>query len=125
MCEAVYLKAKYDTPGYNGETRRERNERFEQSEHSPEIEIPENGETLWFYFWELIETGLRINDSSAVPLSHVEIRAWIDNYHIEIQPYEIRILFHMSKYWANGTNEEIEYYNILMKEKADKENNKR
>ena len=47
------MLVRYDTPDEDGETRRERNERFDCEDQNPEIEPPEDGKWLWDWFLEL------------------------------------------------------------------------
>ncbi|MFG1462261.1 hypothetical protein V5F77_05105 [Xanthobacter sp. DSM 24535] len=47
------MLVRYDTPDSKGETRRQRNERFDCSELNPEIQPPDGAEHLLAWFWDL------------------------------------------------------------------------
>ena len=57
----------------DGETRRERNVKFEVD--CPDIDVPENGHFLWDWFWDLRQSQAP-GFSGPSPISNQEIIAW-------------------------------------------------
>lgn len=112
MCEsfveAVYTYTRYDTPGQDGETRRDRHARFEQP--APNVVIPEELDYLWGWFWEVTKTGTRVAQNQALPVSHLELKAWADNCDELLHGWEFRLLAQASVAWAAALNDEIRYF---------------
>ncbi|MGA0564173.1 phage tail assembly chaperone [Ancylobacter sp. VNQ12] len=71
----VSLTVRYDTPDEKGETRRQRNIRFDEGEKNPDIEIPDGAEHILGWFWDL-SSARSHGFSGPNPLSLSDIAAW-------------------------------------------------
>ena len=117
MCEAVRVRTRYETPGPKGETRRERNERF--SQESPPFDVPEDGQYIWDWFYDIIETGDRIIQGEPIPFSHIELKAWSENMRELVEPSEFKILIDMSNTWCDAMFDELENAREVLKKEAE------
>lgn len=66
---------RYDTPDGGGETRRQRNARFGASRFSKPVDIPDNYEHVWNWFWELSEFR-KYSDGHAECICPKDILDW-------------------------------------------------
>ena len=75
LAEAVRLRVRYETPDENGETRAERNERFDEADKTPEIETPEDWQYLLDWFWD-IHSARSHGFNGPNPMSLTDIANW-------------------------------------------------
>lgn len=104
---------RYETKNSNGETRRERNERFNHKTGEAPC-VPQVGQHILEWFWQISEgrsTGINGNDR----LTCTEISAWSQLTGNIITPEEFEMIRAMDVVWCNAMSEEI---------KADSEINK-
>lgn len=99
--EAVYITVRYDMADENGETRRQRNERFGLAE-SPEKKVPGAAGHIWGWFWEL--SGRRHSGPEA--LTFADIGQWASLLQIELLPEEVRMLMAMDDQYLRAVREE-------------------
>ena len=76
-------------PNEHGETRRQRNQKFNQP--APPVEIPSEGAHLWHWFWSLSNR----RPSGPEPLSYAEVGEWQRLTHTPIRPEEVEMLMRM------------------------------
>lgn len=104
--EAVRVYARYDLPNEKGETRRERNLRFDYGK-SPEVDIPSGGEYLWDLFTTLSMVIHRVDFNGyyyTFPPS--EILAWCELAKVDITSGEYEIISAMDNIFCNEINED-------------------
>ncbi|WP_343649496.1 hypothetical protein [Stenotrophomonas sp.] len=85
----------------NGETRRQRNERFGLVE-SPEQEIPGAAAHVWDWFWGL--SGRRHSGPEA--LTFADIGQWASLLQIEPLPEEVHMLMAMDDQYLRAVRED-------------------
>lgn len=104
LCEAIRVNIRYDTKDENGETRRERNTRFNHP--TPNVRVPPEGRYLWDWFLELNQTR---QEGKAGPqrLTHSEIKAWAELRRVVIRPEEVAVLMEMDNVFISETRQEI------------------
>lgn len=102
---------RYYTIGFHGITRRERNEDFERT--SPEIEIPEGGEYLWDWYYDISDSIARVIDGRTVPISPDILIAWINLTRNVVSPDEYAILRAMDASYIEAMNVELEEFRAL------------
>jgi hypothetical protein len=76
-------------PNENGETRRQRNEKFGQP--APDVQIPAEGAHVWHWFWSLSNR----RRSGPEPLSYAEVGEWQRLTHTPIRSEEVEMLMRM------------------------------
>lgn len=103
MCDALQIQLKYHTPDEKGETRAERNERFDQVT-GPLLVIPEAGEYLWNWFWDIRNSLRQVLDGAAIPIPPSEFIAWAELTGQVVWPSEYAILRAMDKVFCSETN---------------------
>lgn len=104
--EAVRVYTRYDLPDDKGETRRERNLRFGQSD-SPEVEIPYAGEYLWELFTQLSNAIHRVDfNGYYYNLPPSEIIAWCKLKHWDITADEYDIISAMDNVFCKELNKD-------------------
>jgi len=104
--EAIRVYTRYDLPDDKGETRRERNLRFGQSD-SPEVEIPYAGEYLWELFTELSNAIHRVDfNGYYYNLPPSEIIAWCKLKHWDITADEYDIISAMDNVFCKELNKD-------------------
>ena len=108
LCEAISVHVRYETPDENGETRRDRNENFNAP--SPEFEIPEGGEYLWNWYFEISDSLRRIDDGVCFPMPPSEIIAWKNLTDRVVTTDEYAILRAMDAVFCEETNKELQAY---------------
>ena len=104
--EAVRVYTRYDLPNEKGETRRERNLRFDCGK-SPEVEIPSGGEYLWELFAELSSVIFRVDFNGyyhSFPPS--EVLAWCELAKVDITSEEYEIISAMDSVFCKEVNED-------------------
>lgn len=104
--EAVRVYARYDLPNEKGETRRERNLKFDYGK-SPEFEIPPGGEYLWDLFAKLSTVIHRVDFNGyyySFPPS--EILAWCELANVDITSGEYEIISAMDNVFCKEINED-------------------
>lgn len=104
LSEAVRIATRYGTADHNGETRRERNDRFGLD--SPEPVIPEGGAYLWDWFWELSQER-REGMNGPMPLSSRDIAAWCDISGNVVRPDEVAVLRRMDAAYRSALADEM------------------
>lgn len=87
-------------PDENGETRRERNARFE--EPSPDLDLPEAGAHVWEWFWEI--SARRRSGPEA--LSYAEVGEWQRLTSTQVRPEEVEMLMKMDNAYLAEVREE-------------------
>lgn len=102
----------------NGETRRERNERFGHS--SPEIEIPEAARHLWEWYFDLSRRLRRVRDGACEPIPPSEFMAWKAATRNVVHPHEYAMLCQMDVAYCDEMGMEIGAYYERKREEADK-----
>lgn len=108
MCEAISVHVRYETPDENGLTRRERNDNYDIP--SPEFEIPEGGEYLWGWYFEISNSLRRIDDGTCFPMPPSEIIAWKNLTDRIVTTDEYAILRAMDDAFCEKTNVELQAY---------------
>ena len=119
LCLAVKQIARYETKDYNGETRRERNKRYDMAELSPEEIIPRPGwEHLWEWFWHL--DGQREQGANGPnPLNYLQLDAWQRLTGEIVRREEIQILMAMDRsYLSAFSQERAEQHDRMMQERS-------
>lgn len=110
----VALVVKYEMPwhelkGIGGAkeaiTRRELNERFGQSDKTPDIEPPDEGEHLWEWFWGL-SSRRQQGMNGPQPLSYQEIAIWSRLTGTILLREELAALSQMDAAYLNAVAEE-------------------
>lgn len=119
MAEAVRIRVRYDTKDENGETRRERNEKFDAD--SPSLDIPDEGLYLWQWFWNLATWFKRVRSGSAEIIVPSEMEAWANLNGVEVRPAEFAILHAMDMAFCEATNVEISEWRERDKERQRQE----
>ena len=86
-------------------TRRERNARF--GHPSPELEIPEAGEYLWEWYYDISSKVRRVHDGVCCPIPPSDFQAWIALKREIVYPWEYDILSAMDVAFCDETNKEL------------------
>lgn len=100
LADAVYLTARYDVPDERGETRRQRNARF--GEESPDVEVPEEGEHVWDWFWELCPR----RRSGPEPLTFADVGEWQRLLMYDLLREEVEMLMAMDDRYLTAVRED-------------------
>ncbi|MBO9766520.1 MULTISPECIES: phage tail assembly chaperone [Xanthomonas] len=87
-------------PDAKGETRRERNARFEQP--TPDVDMPEEAAHVWEWFWLI--SGRRGSGPEA--LSYTELSAWQQLTCRDVLPHEVAMLMAMDDAYLRAVREE-------------------
>jgi len=109
------MKIRYDFKDENGETRRERNARF--NVESPDLVIPGSGRYLWDWFESLASGVGRVSDGVCAPIPWTEFLAWANVTGNVVFPSEYVILRAMDATFCEETNKEFENYRARLAEK--------
>lgn len=104
------VHVRYETPDENGETRRERNKRFEQDDETPEFELPDEGAYLWDIYWDISNRVQRVHDGVCLPIPPSEFLAWSTLTSTFIYPDEYAILCAIDDEFCSSTGDEIAAY---------------
>lgn len=94
MCRALETEARYDTPDRNGETRRERNERF--GVESPRVRPPKHGQYLWAWYQDAAQTR-RVDGGDYQLLTPLEWKAWAEMKGELVRQEEFAALMEMDR----------------------------
>lgn len=105
LCEAVRVYARYDLPDEKGETRRERNEKFE-TETPPKI-ISDEARYLWEWYEDLRNWVSRISDGVCKYIPPTEFTAWAQITGRIIFPEEFKVLHEMDVAFSDEVNKEL------------------
>lgn len=116
------MYVRYDTQDENGETRRERNNRFDAAELNPDIIIEDEEKYLWDWYHELTARIVRANDGCTNPVTWSDIQGWINLTGKIVHPEEIEVLCKMDDKFVEAMNLEISESQERMRAKADKPN---
>lgn len=92
---------RYDTKDKDGETRRERNERFGHARKNPDFTIPEDGQYLFGWFNEL-DKSRSSGMNGPNPLSSSDIKAWADLTGNIITRWDFRTLQAMDRKYRDA-----------------------
>jgi len=84
----------------NGETRRQRNERF--GEKSPDVEVPMEGAHVWDWFWAL--SGRRRSGPEA--LTFADVGEWQRLVMVDLLPQEVEMLMAMDDQYLRAVRED-------------------
>lgn len=103
LSDAVALSVRYELPDEKGETRRQRNAKFGVA--SPDIEVPDEGQHVWDWFWEKL-TNRRKSGPEA--LTHAEIGEWQRLTRTQVLPEEIEMLIAMDDAYMKAYRDEQE-----------------
>lgn len=104
---------RYDTPNEHEKTRRERNEEFERE--APELIIPDEGQYLWDWYFELSSAVGRITDGVCFPIRWTEYLAWAEVTGLIVRSEEYAILRAMDASFCEETNKELQAYQKRLK----------
>jgi hypothetical protein len=83
-----------------GETRRQRNARFD--EPSPEIDVPPEGEHVWGWFWELSHR----RGTGPEALTFGEVAAWRRLTGQDVEPAEVEMIMAMDDAYLRAVRED-------------------
>jgi hypothetical protein len=103
---AVEIRIKYDTPDFHGYTQRRIAELIDFY-GTPQVVIPEHGEYLWNWFWDIVSPASYIRDGEALTLTHNELRCWQQNMGLKVRPFEFDCLMQMSRAWSRAMSVEL------------------
>jgi len=84
----------------NGETRRQRNARFEAE--SPELQVPDAITHVWEWFWQL--SGRRHSGPEA--LTFADVGEWSRLLQIDLLPEEVQMLLAMDDQYLRAVRED-------------------
>lgn len=87
-------------PDSTGETRRTRNERF--GELSPEVRVPDRGEHIWDWFWQL--SARRRSGPEA--LTFADVGEWCRLLLVDPLPQEVEMLMAMDDTYLKAVRED-------------------
>lgn len=103
LSSAVKNHIRYDTTDGEGETRRQRNERFGHGDKNPEINIPEYAFYLWNAYWELCS----VRRDNETPINYRDIMDWTCATGGLISSREYAIIMQMDAAYRTAIAEEI------------------
>lgn len=114
LIEAIETHVRYDTrlflhKSVDGEavlTRRENNARF--GKPSPEVDVPEVGEYLWDWFFDVDARIARIQDGECRPIPPSEWLAWVTVTGNIVRRWELGILTALDLAYCKALNIELE-----------------
>ncbi len=84
----------------NGETRRQRNERF--GAESPDVDVPMEGAHVWDWFWAL--SGRRRSGPEA--LTFADVGEWQRLVMVDLLPQEVEMLMAMDDQYLRAVRED-------------------
>lgn len=96
----MYLTVRYDMPDEKGETRRERNARFDVE--APDVEVPLEASHVWEWFWDI--SGRRRSGPEA--LTFGDIASWISLLQLDVLPQEVAMLTAMDDQYLRAVRED-------------------
>lgn len=112
------MRVRYDTRDENGDTRRERNEKFNQSHKTPDFEIPDHGFYLWEWYFDLSERLRRVRDGVAERIPPTEYLAWAAMTGEIVYPWEYAILADMDVAFCDEMDKELADYRTRVEDQA-------
>lgn len=119
LCEAIRIFVRYDVPfDKSGETRRKRNENFSKGELSPDVVIPDDGQHIWDWYFELSNSLTRVRSGVCEAIPWSEYKAWIDLTQVKIDPEEIDMLRYIDAAFCSQMNVELQEMQEVMNERA-------
>ncbi len=83
-----------------GETRRQRNARFD--EKSPDVEVPPEGAHVWGWFWTLSDR----RRSGPEALTFADVGEWSRLLQIDLLPQEVEMLMAMDDRYLRAVRED-------------------
>ena len=116
LCEAIRIFVRYDTPDENGDTRRDKNERFGRDH--PDLIVNMDGAYLWEWYHRVASCVARVRDGICFPIPPSEFLAWAQMTGTLVRPMEWSILTAMDEVYCTGMSAEFEAYRIRQEEKA-------
>lgn len=114
--EFITLWVRYETKDETGETRRERNKRFNVT--SPDFEPPSPFHYLWEWFVDLNADRSLDNNGYMKTLTATAIKSWSELTDTVIRPSEFRLLREIDKAFVTETNKEISDSRLRVQENA-------
>jgi len=106
LTEAVHYHVRYNTRDEKGETRAERNARFEVPELTPpEPDVPWLFAHVWTWFWEISGQRKKGMDG-AEPIGWNEISDWSRLTGNELRPEELQMLIDMDAAFRSALADE-------------------
>lgn len=116
----MFCRARYLTPGKDGQTREERNEAFDQADKTPEWSLPDEGVYLFDWFDEISSGVNRYGDGRVNRITWLDYQAWVALTGTLIYPHEVAILVAMDQAYCEGLEGELEYANAKASEEAER-----
>lgn len=110
---------RYETPDQNGETRRERNARFD--EPSPELIIPDEGLYLWEWFDDICEGINRVHDTTVFRITPSDFTSWATITGNIVRTEEYAILRAMDAAYSLELTTELAAHRQRAQEQAERE----
>lgn len=123
MSDAVRVRVRYDTVDENGETRRERNDRF--GETSPALIVPASGQYLWDWYFDLSTRLRRVRSGVCEPIPPTEFMAWKAATGRIVYPSEYAILSAIDVAYCDEMNKELKDYRDRQTERIAKDSKRR
>lgn len=115
MVEAIRVYVRYELPNEDNETRRERNESFDVP--SPDFEIPDGGEFIWSWYFQISDGLRRVDDGVCFPIAWSEFNVWAIVTSTEVTSDEFDILRAMDTAFCDEMNKELQAYQERMRAK--------
>lgn len=98
-------------PDEHGETRVERNERFGQSDLTPDKPILEHSAlTLWEWFWNISQSVQRVRQGAAIRISPADFIHWQKLTGVNLHPSEYDVLKSVDQAYCIAMNMELEAF---------------
>lgn len=115
MADAMSVFVRYDTlideyKNSNGDTitRRERYETMSGVEKPPELEIPEEGLEIWYWYAEISDSVQRVIDGVCRPIPPSEYLAWMTLTERKVRANEYEILRALDRAYCKETNKDLQ-----------------
>lgn len=115
------VHVRYDTPDDKGETRRDRNIRFDKAELNPEMILPEAGLYLWDWFHDISASVTRIIQGQPIRIPPSEFLAWATVTGRIVLQAEYAILRDMDAAFCSALGAEIVEAQARRKDRAEAE----
>lgn len=112
----MYIR--YDLKDEHGVTRRERNEKFGVT--APDLRVPDAGEHLWDWYFDLSNRLTRQGDGVCFPIPPTEFVAWVQATKQIVYPWEYAILGAMDLAYVAEMNIELSAYGERQREQNEK-----
>jgi hypothetical protein len=116
LCDAIRIYVRYDQEDEKGETRRERNTKYDTP--SPEIELPDDGIYIWDWYHEISNGLRRVHDGICIAIPWSEFIAWSKVTSVEVLAAEYKVLRAIDNAFVEAMNDELQAYH-------DRENERR